>query len=105
MGNVFELAQAVDSFLAGVLPTAACAVNNTQIKEPDPRSLTCTRNAPRLLSARRVNLIVIGDQVSVLPFSALPLHSALNFANCSLVRIVFASCMYLLSLASEQPAL
>jgi hypothetical protein len=42
--------------------------------------LARTRNAPRLLSARSVNLIVIGDQVSALPFSPLPLHSALNFA-------------------------
>ena len=66
--------------------------------------LTRTRNAPRLLSARCVDLIGIRDQVCVFSFSPF-LHSVLNFAYCSLVRIPFASCLYFASLASEQPAL
>src|SRR5947199_4922982 len=43
------------------------------------------------------------NQACVLSFSPF-LHWALNFAYCSGVRIDFASCMYLLSLPSEQPA-
>jgi hypothetical protein len=43
--------------------------------------------------------------VEVLAFSLCSLHSAWNFANWSWFRIVFASSMYLASLASEQPAL
>ena len=44
-----------------------------------------------------------GDQVCVFSFSPF-LQSALNFTHWSLFRIDFASCMYLCSLASEQPA-
>src|SRR6266446_4418013 len=45
----------------------------------------------------------VRDQVCVLSFSPF-LHWASNFVYCSFVRIPFASCMYLASLALEQPA-
>src|SRR5689334_21445248 len=45
----------------------------------------------------------VPDQVCVLPFSPF-VHWALNFVYCSWVRTDFAVSMYLVSLASLQPA-
>ena len=56
-----------------------------------------TLGATRLICFFRFSYVWV---LSFLP----SLHSALNFANCSLFRMPFASCLYLASLASEQPA-
>ena len=77
---------------------------NLQISYADsPGTYNAPRGANVLFYAARVNLLQVRDQVCVLPFSSF-LHWALNFAYCAGVRTDFADSMYLVSLASEQPA-
>lgn len=75
----------------------------TALERPTRRGMMRTRNAPRLLPARCIVGIEIGAQAAGLSF--MPLHSVLNVAYCSGVRMDLASCMYLFSVAFEQPSL
>jgi hypothetical protein len=62
------------------------------------------KNAPdRARFSHKQDCVTI--YVEVFAFSLCSLHSAWNFVNWSAVRIAFASSIYLVSLASEQPAL